>query len=230
MTSYRGSADRPDKAKAVAGVVTVHVALAFVILSGLNVRLVQHAVERLTTISIIQPPPPPPPRPVPRAVKRPQGTPAKKAAPSPIIAPQPKLTTPSPVPAAKVAGTGAAATSGAALGGNGAGAGGRGSGPGGGGNDFSGYIPARRITRIPDREYGQLASTGLRAGSVGVTIRVEPDGSVSNCRIARSSGNAYADGLMCQLTVRYIRFDPARDPSGRPIAQDVTFVPNWWKP
>lgn len=235
VSSYRGTAGRPDKAKAIAGVIAVHLALAFIILSGLNVRMVQHAVERLTTIRISEPPPPPParplPRPVPRpAMKQPQGAAAKKAEPSPVVAPPPKLPEPSPVPAAKIAGTGTASTSGAAPAGGGTGAGGRGNGPGGGGNDYSGYTPARRISRIPDREYGQLAATGLRAGSVGVTIRVNPDGSASNCRLARSSGNGYADALMCQLTVRYVRFDPARDPSGRPVAQDVTFFPNWWKP
>lgn len=236
MSSYRGIADRPEKAKAIAGVVAVHIALAFVILTGLNVRLVQHAVEQLITINITEPPPPPPlppppPKPAPlRAQKLPEGASARKAEPSPIVAPAPKLLVPSPVPAAKVGGTGTPSTSGAAAQGTGTGAGGRGNGVGGGANDFTGYTPARRISRIPDREYGELAATGLRAGSVGVTIRVEPDGSVANCRVARSSGNGYADALMCQLTVRYIRFDPARDPSGRAIAQDVTFFPNWWKP
>lgn len=235
MSSYRGTAGRPDKAKAIAGVVAVHVALAFIILSGLNVQMVQHAVDRLTTISIREQPPPPPvqppPKPVPRpAMKHAQGAPAKRAEASPIVAPPPKLLEPSPVPAAKAAGTGASPSAGTARAGGGTGAGGNGSGPGGGGNDFSGYTPARRVSRIPDREYGRLATTGLRAGSVGVTIRVNPDGSVSNCRVARSSGNGYADALMCELTIRYIRFDPARDASGRPVAQDVTFFPNWWKP
>ena len=61
-------------------------------------------------------------------------------------------------------------------------------------------------------------------------IKVNTDGSVSNCRIARSSGNPSADSLMCQLTLRYIRFQPARDASGRPVAQDVTFFPSWWRP
>jgi periplasmic protein TonB len=32
---------------------------------------------------------------------------------------------------------------------------------------------------------------------------------------------------MCQLTLQYVRFSPARDPYGRPVAQDVTWVPNW---
>jgi protein TonB len=234
VSSYRGTADQPEKAKAIAAVIVVHVVLAFMILSGLTVPVVRHAVDELTTISIARPPPPPPPEPPkpriePQATVKPQGAPAKKAEPSPVVAPETKLPVVSPIPAAKVAGAGAASTSGAAISGNGTGAGGSGNGPGGGG-DFSGYTPARRISKIPDREYRQLASTGLQSGSVGVTVRVNPDGSVSNCRIARSSGNGSADALMCELTLRYIRFDPARDAAGRAVAQDVTFVPNWWRP
>jgi hypothetical protein len=34
---------------------------------------------------------------------------------------------------------------------------------------------------------------------------------------------------MCSLTLRYVRFDPARDPAGRPVGQDVTFFPNWYR-
>jgi periplasmic protein TonB len=233
VSSYRGTAGRPDKAKAIAAVIAVHVALAFAILSGLSVSSVGHAVDQLTTVAISLPPPPvqPPPKPAPspEAMKKPQGAPAKQAQPTPIVAPQPKLPVPSPIPAARVAGTGSASTSGAAAAGSGTGAGGSGSGPGGGG-DYSGFTPARRISRIPDREYRALAATGLPSGSVGVTIRVNPDGSVSNCRIARSSGDGSVDGLMCQLTLRYIRFDPARDPYGHPVSQDVTFYPNWWRP
>ena len=231
MSSYRGTADRPDQAKAIAGVVLVHIALAAIILSGLNVQTVKHAVEQLTTVNIIQPRPPPPvqppPRPVPKpAAAKPQGAPAKKAEPSPVVAPQPKLPVPSPIPAAKVAGTGSSTRSGAAANGNGTGAGGVGNGPGGGG-DFTGFTPARKITKIPDREYRRLADTGLRSGTVAIAIRVNPDGSVSNCRVVRSSGNPYADSLMCQLTIQYVRFSPARDPTGRPVAQDVTWAPNW---
>lgn len=235
MSSYRGTADRPDQAKAIAAVAAVHIALAFVILSGLSVTTVRQAVERLTTIEIPEPPPPPPvppppkPSPKPEAMKKPEGAQAEKAEPAPIVAPQPKLPVQSPIPAATIAGTGSSSTFGAALAGNGTGAGGAGNGPGGGGN-FAGFTPARRVTRIPNREYRRLASTGIASGSVGVTIRVNPDGRVSNCRVARSSGDRSIDGLMCELTLQYIRFDPAHDPDGRPVAQDVTFFPNWWRP
>lgn len=230
MSSYLGTADRPDRAKAIAAVVAVHVALAFVIVTGLNVRMVAQAVEHLKTFNLQTPPPPPPvpppPKPQPKPkMKQPEGAPAKKAEPTPVVAPPPRIPAPSPIPAARVAGTGSASTSGAAASGSGTGAGGSGYGIGGGGTGS--FTPARKLTKIPNREYRRFASTGIPTGSVAISIRVNPDGSVSNCRIVRTSGSPYADSLMCQLTQEYVRFSPARDPSGRAIAEDVTWVPNW---
>ena len=161
-------------------------------------------------------------------MKKPAGAPARKAEATPVVAPQPRIPVQSPIPAAKIAGTGSASTSGAGTADTGTGAGGSGNGPGGGG--YGGYTAARRISKIPDSEYRRLAATGLQSGRVGVTIKVNTDGSVSNCRVARSSGDGSIDALMCQLTLRYIRFQPARDASGRPVAQDITFFPNWWRP
>ena len=226
MSSYLGTADRPDRAKAIAAVVAVHVALAFVIVTGLNVRMVAQAVEQLKTFNLQTPPVPPPPKPQPKPkMKQPEGAPAKKAEPTPVVAPPPRIPAPSPIPAARVAGTGSASTAGAAASGNGTGAGGNGYGTGGGGTGS--FTPARKLTKIPNREYRRFASTGIPTGSVAISIRVNPDGSVSNCRIVRTSGSPYADSLMCQLTQEYVRFSPARDPSGRAIAEDVTWVPNW---
>jgi periplasmic protein TonB len=231
MSSYQGTAGRPDRAKAIAAVVAVHVALAFVILTGLNVRTASEAVERLKTFNLAPPPPPrPPPPPPPKVEKRqaaekPPGAPAPRAEPTPIVAPPPRIALPSPIPAAKVAGTGSATSSGAGASGTGSGAGGTGNGTGGGGTGA--YTPARKLTKIPNREYRRFAATGVPSGSVAINIRVNPDGTVSNCRVVRSSGSPYADSLMCQLTLQYVRFSPARDPYGRPVAQDVTWVPNW---
>lgn len=230
MSSYRGTANRPDRLKAAAGVIAVHAGLAFLILGGLNVDAIRKASETLTTISIVQPkPPPPPPPPMEQSAKAPKeaGDPGKKAEPTPVVAPPTPLPVQSPIAAAKVAGEGISSNAGAGVAGSGTGAGGTGSGRGGGG---AGFTPARRISKIPDRAYRQLAATGIASGSVGVTILVGTDGSVSNCRIARSSGDRAADSLMCELTLRHVRFEPARDPSGRPVAQDITFIPNWWKP
>ena len=196
MSSYTGTADRPDKAKAIAAVVAVHAGLAVIILTGLNVRMVSQAVERLKTFDVREPPPPPPkpPPPAPRPQQSKAPRPAsrrRKPKPRPIVAPPPQAA----IPVACSRGKGrrhrqrfklrarelpAAARAPAA----------RATGPGGGGyGDYSRFTPARRITRIPNREYRRLAATGMQSGSVGVTIRVNPDGSVSNCRVARSSGD-----------------------------------------
>ena len=60
MSSYQGTAARPDRAKAIIAVVAVHAALAFVILTGLNVKLVTQAVQHLKTFNLDNIPPPPP--------------------------------------------------------------------------------------------------------------------------------------------------------------------------
>ena len=234
MSSYRGTADRPDKAVAIVGVVAIHAVLAIVLLSGLDIRTVREAVDKMTTIAINEPPPPSPiqlPKPAPRPhpMKKPEGAAAKKAEQTPVVAPQPRLPAPSPLPAARVAGTGPSTLSGAAQAGSGTGAGGLGAGTGGGGSGT--FTPAQKITKIPNSEYRRLvAASGMDRGTVGLSIRVMPDGRASNCRIVRSSGNSYADSLMCQLTEQYVRFRPALDPNGRPVAQDVTWFPNWFRP
>jgi len=231
MSSYTGTADRPDRAKAIAAVVAVHVALGLAILTGLNVSTVRAVAERLHTIDIRMPPPPPPeppppPAPRPKQPKLEEGAAGKKAEPSPIVAPTPRIPVQSPLPAAPIAGTGSATTAGAASSGTGTGAGGSGSGTGGGGT--GGFTPALKITKIPDRLYNRLVSiSGMERGTVGVSIRVNIDGSATNCRVVRSSGSPQADAMMCQLTEQYVRFRPARDPYGRAVAQDITWYPNW---
>jgi protein TonB len=234
MSSYTGTADRPDRAKAIAAVIAVHAALAAIILAGLNVRMVTAAVEQMKTFNVREPPPRPPkpppqqPPPKPQQAKQAAGEPAKKAQAAPIVAPTPKLPVPSPIPAAKVAGTGSAPSSGAGISGTGTGAGGSGNGPGGGGyGDFSHFTPARIIRRIPNSEYRRISAGRMPYGSATIGFRVTPDGRLANCRIVRSSGDPYVDSIVCDAAERNMRFSPARDPSGRPVAQDMAFTPVW---
>ncbi len=234
MSTYSAAPERPDQAKAIAAVIAVHAALAAIILTGLNGRIVTQAVETLKTFNLREPPPPPPEPPPPPAqraerAKLEEGAAGKKAEPSPVVAPQPKLPLPSPIPAAKVAGTGNAPNQGAAASGTGTGAGGSGTGPGGGGQgDFSGFTPARQLTRIPNREYRRIAAVaGMPNGQASLAFDVAPNGRVYNCRIARSSGSAPADALLCQLTQAYVRFSPARDPRGTAIWQAKAYSPSW---
>jgi protein TonB len=227
------AADNPDRMKALGGVVVVHVALAAIILSGLNVHNVAQTVERLKTFDISEPPPPPPPpppRPSPDRARDKEGAAAKKALPTPVVAPVPKIVIPyrPPVTAARIASTGSAATAGAATAGNGTGAGGSGNGLGGGGNgDYSGFTPARMLNKIPDREYRRISDGRIPRGSASISFRVNADGRMANCRTIRSSGDPTVDSIVCDVATRYLRFSPARDRGGRAIAQDLTYTPTW---
>lgn len=229
--AYR-AADKPDRIKALGGVVVVHAGLAAIILSGLTVHTVSRTVERLKTFDIAQPPPPPPPPPpqqVSDRAKDEQGTAGKKALPTPVVAPQPRIVIPAmpPVAAARVASTGSASTAGAATAGTGTGAGGLGSGLGGGGRDFSGFTPARMLNKIPDREYRRISGGRIPRGSATIAFRVDSNGHMSNCRIARSSGDSAVDSIVCEVATRYLRFSPARDPDDRAVAQDMSYTPTW---
>lgn len=227
------AADNPDRLKALAGVLIVHAALGAAILTGLNVGSVATTIERLKTFDITEalpPPTPPPPRATADRAREEEGAAGKKAEPTPVVAPEPKIEIPAqpPVVASRIAGTGSASTAGAATAGTGPGAGGSGSGRGGGGSgDFSGYTPARMINKIPDREYRRISGGRIPRGSATISFRVDPDGRMANCRIVRSSGDPQVDSIVCNAATRHLRFRPARDPDGRPVAQDMTYTPTW---
>jgi protein TonB len=50
---------------------------------------------------------------------------------------------------------------------------------------------------------------------------------MSNCRVIRSSGDAYVDSNVCDAAMRQMRFSPARDPSGHPIPYEMSYTPTW---
>jgi len=232
LSSYRGTAEGTDQAKAITAVVAVHLALAFVILTGLNVRSMSEAVERLKTFNLQQPPPPLPPPPPHRrpqeTMKKPEGATAKRAEPSPVVAPPPRIPAPSPLPAAKFAGSGSASTSGASTAGNGTGAGGSRTGVGGGGyGDTSRFTPAQLVRNLTRGDYRSIAQGRLPSGRAMVSLRVEPSGVPSNCRVVRSSGDAGVDSSLCPLIEARLRFRPALDDQGRPIPYQLQYVATW---
>jgi periplasmic protein TonB len=233
MAAYRAT-EMNDRAKALAAVLLVHLVLAAIVVTGLNVEIVQRAVDQLKTFDIDEEPPPPPqpPPPQPRAdrAKEEEGAAGRKAEPSPVVAPKPKIEVPTKpsVAAAPVAGTGSATTSGAAASGTGPGAGGSGSGRGGGGSgDYSGFTPARLVRNLSHGDYRQLAAGRLPAGRAVVSIMVDTEGRPTDCRIARSSGDAVVDAGLCPLIARRLRFRPALDADRRPIPYGLNYIANW---
>lgn len=55
-------------------------------------------------------------------------------------------------------------------------------------------------------------------GSVGVLVRVDPKGGVSDCMITSSSGSPALDAQTCRIVWLRAKFTPARDATGRPTA------------
>ena len=52
MSTYTGTADGSDRAKAIVAVFAVHAALAAAILTGLNVKVVSQAVDLESTVVV----------------------------------------------------------------------------------------------------------------------------------------------------------------------------------
>ena len=235
MSSYRGTADRPDQAKAIAAVVAVHALLALMILTGLNVRMVRHAVEQLTTINIKEETPPPAahrpqpsPKPSPKEAMKPAGAPAPKAEATPVAAPKQQLAPLPTIPVSRVAGVGQAPSAGAAATGNGNGAGGTGMGAGGGGSaDYSRFTPARLVRNLGRADYRSIAGDRMPQGAAMVSLLVQPDGMPSDCRIVRSSGDSTVDTQLCPLVIARLRFRPALDDQQRPITYRIQYVATW---
>lgn len=235
MPGYRAEPTRPDKAKAIVGVGVVYavvVGAALLMPSDSPLRIGEDEPTVLIDVKEIPEPEPPPPD-EPGKAEEEEGAAGKKAEPTPVVAPKPRIEVPAkpPVTAAPVAGTGSAATSGAATSGTGPGAGGSGSGRGGGGSGGGGIGTEARLlggnsSRLPssllrvfsaDRGYGHLWLT------------VAESGRVTDCSVLQSTGNTEVDAALCSLMVQRSRWTPARDRQGNPITVKVRYTATWNK-
>jgi protein TonB len=221
MPSYRDPPSRSDRAKAITAVVMVHGVLAALILTSPRVAPQLAETVRTTLITITQPPPPPPPA-VPEAgrAREEEGAAGKKAEPTPVVAPKPKIVVPArpPLPAAPIAGSGSAPSAGAAAAGTGPGAGGAGSGRGGGGTGDGGGIgeDARLLSGgLTRRDYRRLRGFAIPSGRAVLAILIGPDGRVAQCSTRQSSGDPRLDAELCAIMQPRMQWSPARDRSGR---------------
>ena len=64
-------------------------------------------------------------------------------------------------------------------------------------------------------------------GSVGVLVRVDPKGAVSDCIVTSSSGSPALDAQTCRVVWLRAKFTPARDTAGRPIASTYQQRIHW---
>lgn len=232
---------RPLKDRLAAAALTAIIvaALGYALLLGLAFRdPAAPGQQALATFDVTREPPPerivPPPRKIARASGK-ASPPNLRSKATEVTAPVPivQIVPPSPVIVAPLPNVGVQATSGASdRAGPGTGAGGIGNGNGAGGDgdgDGSGLERVPRLisgrikgSDIPDA----ILDMGFR-GVVSVRYRVETDGRVTNCSIARSSGNVLMDQATCRAIERRFRYDPWRDAAGRAVRSTVLRDQQW---
>ncbi len=182
-------------------VALIHVAIGYVLISGLAYEATKKLVERVTTVDIEEPPPPEPENEPPPPA--PDTPPPPVAPPPPInIAPAPppirtQPTIPPPAPPALVVPPPAPPPPPSQA---------RGATPDG----------QNRWARRIQENYPARALREETQGTVGVTVTVDGSGRVSGCRVTRSSGSSILDDAACKGMERYARFNPALDAAGNP--------------
>ena len=237
-----------ERARAGLPTLVVHLLLGLALLRSLGVDPLALPPRVLTLIDLAPPPPPPRVEARPRVRERSR---REEGAASPpnlesrrteIVAPPPVLPPPPPpVVTADKADIGADPTAGAAPvpgpgtgsggQGNGTGSGRWGNGPGGGGDgdgDGGGFTPPRRIRgSIRDSDYPAAVGAAGVGGTVSVIYTVETDGRATHCAITNSSGNPELDDTTCRLIEQRFRFQPSRDPFGRPVRSRIVQDHSW---
>jgi protein TonB len=196
-------------------VALIHVAVGYLLVSGLAYEGVKQIMKKVTTVDIKKdepkPPPPPPP-------------PPQKALPPPPVAPPVKIniapappqiqtvqTPPPPMPPIVIAAPPAAPPP----------------------PRFSPTQPVPRGNPMEWVTTDDYPSRALRENAQGVTafrLTVGTDGKVSGCTVTSSSGNAELDAAACTYASRRARFTPAKDGDGQPTTGSYSKSVRWVVP
>lgn len=241
----RDRQDTRDRITSAAGVAGLHALLGYLLIAGLSIDVQPNASKAIKLFDVAAEPPPPPVEIVPKPAPKPRkaaGSPTSlNIAASPLVLPKPSIRFEAPkVIATPVPSVGAGPSEGApAVPGAGTGTGGEGSGTGGGSGDGTGdgdertldeiVTRARRIGgRITERDLPRAVRQEGTAGTVFTRYFVGTDGRVSGCEVTRSSGNPELDEHTCLLIESRFRYRPARDATGRPVADVLFGRHQWW--
>ena len=182
-------------------VALIHVALGYALVTGLAYSAVKKAIERVTTVDIVEeppeeePPPPPdevqpppivaPPPPINLSPAPPPiQTVTQAPPPPPVVIPRAAPPPPSPPPPSRARGATA---------------------------DGQGRWAARIQENYPSRAIRDEVE-----GRVGVRVTIGANGRVSACTVTSSSGSRDLDSAACEGMERYARYNPALDAAGNP--------------
>ncbi len=236
---YRTGLNKRDRSGAILAVAAVHALLLFMLLhlSGRITLPSEQEVLRVFDVTEVAPPPEQVQQPRAQEQSKPKqeegaaSPPNKRSKATEVVAPKREISLPVPVPmatsttpnegtessqgAAEVAGPG----TGAGGTGTGTGSGGSGTGTGGGGSGGAAYPPRLLSPTLRGRDFPrQLLQSAPRGARIDVGLRVEANGTVSECKIFRSSGVAALDSEVCNLAHSRFRFRPALNRAGQPVA------------
>lgn len=225
-TSFSTTRRRPNP-WIIAAILLIHLGIFYVLVRSLApnaVAGVEQSVVSAFTVTVTTPEEETPvvePEPDEGA----QGDPGEEAVPQPVTAPTPRRQVKEDRPVPRASSTGTATTSGATQSGDGTGAAGSGEGTGAGrGGGGQGGVAATKpvLTRsISDSSAFPIPPGGREARigkSVIVKLMVSAEGRVTSCSIYRPSPFPETDAKVCELAYQQIRFDPARDAQGNPVA------------
>jgi protein TonB len=184
--------------------------------------------------------PPPPSQPIPKPQPQPQKPKQTEGAASPkniksnateVVTPRPEFSMPVPVPmkTTQTPNTGVEATQGASdvVGpgtgaggtGTGTGSGGSGSGTGEGGGGAAVSPPHLATPVLRGRDFPRdMLDRWPRGATVFLRLRVDPKGFVSECNVDRGTNIAAIDTQICNVAHDRLRFRPALDRAGQPVA------------
>ena len=212
--SYASQQQAGNKTTSIVIVILIHVAIGYLLVTGLAIDAVKQVVERVTTVEVKEeepppepdePPPPEPDTPDPVSPPPPNAPESLIEMPreSPIQTTQRETpqevfrkpdVTPEPVrPAEPVARPPSKAR---------------------------GVQPKNQrswAARIQDN-YPRRAAQEEIEGTVGVRVTVTADGKATGCSVTSSSGSGILDEAACKDLERYGRFDPALNDAGDPIS------------
>jgi len=235
--AYRTDISRRDRSGAIAAVVAIHAALLFAFLNLSGKLDLGDTQQALRVFDFTQPPELPAPPPLERQQPRPkekEGGSAPKnirSQATPVVAPKPRIETP---PVQKIAasdtprqgtaptqgasnvrgpGTGAGGT------GNGTGSGSGGNGPGGAGDNGVAEPPRLVTPVLTGRDIPrELFDEWPASATVFMRLRVDARGYVAECSIDQGTGRPAIDNTLCNLVHDRLRFRPALNRSGQPVA------------
>lgn len=213
--SYLAQKRKSNHPVAIGFVILLHALLGYALITGLAVNVAKKLLEPIISKNVEElappkeEPPPPPPKleEIPPYVPPPDVTIETSAPPPPTIATQSVAPSPPPMPPAPAPTAIAPPAPPAAI-------------PG---------TPVQwngRSTETSEDDYPDASRRAEEQGVTVVTVVLGPEGRVTNCAVATSSGFPRLDEKTCQLALRRWRAKPATQ-NGQPVATTVRRAVRW---